>query len=399
MQLKRSGNTCEVVARVTPEHKVTSRGYRVTVVVDEELGEVQVVQCHDCVASQGGCKHGVALLMWLHRRSSEPSVTDVQAYWNKPRLSLVGSSVKAVPAGDLRPKPRDASQNSVIHDADTSDPGEMFFQELLEEVNGGGEGASGLLFDYFAPKTSPWMECSLDRLLDSYLSTARPGEPVFKDFIMHCKARMSSEMCGTIAKMTTAQSHCKVWHSMRFGRVTASKLHEAARCKTEGGSLVMSIIGATKLKDSLAMRRGREMEPLVLDIVAKKVGKIERSGLLLRSDLPIFGASPDGLTRDGKAVVEVKCPSHAKHLRRYINEDLTMVQKHRAQVQLLMLMSGRDLAFFCVADPSFPEKKDVYICRERYDASYCHELIQSAAKFWCGSVFPELVKGRAAAQL
>ncbi|KAJ0173001.1 hypothetical protein K1T71_011177 [Dendrolimus kikuchii] len=34
-----------------------------------------VVQYHDCAASQGGCKHAVALLMWFHRRSEEPSCT------------------------------------------------------------------------------------------------------------------------------------------------------------------------------------------------------------------------------------------------------------------------------------------------------------------------------------
>lgn len=50
------------------------------------------VQCQDCVASQGGCKHAIAFLMWVHRRSEEPSCTSVECYWKKFRLSRVGTA-------------------------------------------------------------------------------------------------------------------------------------------------------------------------------------------------------------------------------------------------------------------------------------------------------------------
>ena len=390
VQLKRDAHGCEVWARITPEHKVTSRAYRVTAMIKEQEETVEYVKCLDCVASEGGCKHGVALLMWLHRRSSEPSVTDVQAYWKKPRLSMVGSAVRAVPSGDLRPKPRDPAGATGISN---SASGESFFQGLMSEVRSGATSGSGLLFSYFATDHAPWADSSLDRLLDAYLADC-PRDPCARGFILDAKARMTAEMCDAIAQRTKSQSDCSLWHSMRFGRVTASKLHETAHCKTKGGSLVMSVIGAAKLKDSVAMKRGRSLEPVVLDAVSKKIGKINRSGLILRPDLPIFGASPDGLTGDGKAVVEVKCPSHDKRMRQYIREDMTMAPKHRAQVQLLMLMTGRDLAYFCVADPAFPEKNAVYICKERYDEAFCRELIQAATKFWCENVFSELVKGR-----
>ncbi|GBP09593.1 hypothetical protein EVAR_76585_1 [Eumeta japonica] len=59
------------------------------------------VQCEDCVASQGGCKHAIAFLMWLHRRSEEPSCTSVECYWKKSKLSRVGSSMKYMTAKEL----------------------------------------------------------------------------------------------------------------------------------------------------------------------------------------------------------------------------------------------------------------------------------------------------------
>ncbi|GBP81669.1 hypothetical protein EVAR_63156_1 [Eumeta japonica] len=48
---------------------------------------VKSIECHDCVASQGGCKHAIAFLMWIHRRSEEPSCTSVECYWMKSKLS------------------------------------------------------------------------------------------------------------------------------------------------------------------------------------------------------------------------------------------------------------------------------------------------------------------------
>lgn len=42
----------------------------------------------------GGCKHAIALLTWIHRRSEEPAVTSVKSYWKKSRLSTVGTSIQ-----------------------------------------------------------------------------------------------------------------------------------------------------------------------------------------------------------------------------------------------------------------------------------------------------------------
>nr|CAH7727709.1 unnamed protein product [Callosobruchus chinensis] len=39
--------------------------------------------------------------MWVHRRSEEPSCTEVQCYWQKSRLSRVGTTLKFISAKDL----------------------------------------------------------------------------------------------------------------------------------------------------------------------------------------------------------------------------------------------------------------------------------------------------------
>lgn len=56
-------------------------------------------------------------------------------------------------------------------------------------------------------------------------------------------AMMTAECCKLEAS-TRQQSDSPQWHNMRYGRITASILYEAARCKT-AGTLVENIMGAT----------------------------------------------------------------------------------------------------------------------------------------------------------
>lgn len=51
--------------------------------------------------SAGGCKHALALLMWTHRRSEDPTPTEVACYWRKSRLSGIGTVIKYIEAEKL----------------------------------------------------------------------------------------------------------------------------------------------------------------------------------------------------------------------------------------------------------------------------------------------------------
>ncbi|KAK4875831.1 hypothetical protein RN001_012253 [Aquatica leii] len=87
VQVKRTGDTCTVKCRITPEHRVRSKPYHCSLECDEKEREIMSVLCEDCAASKGGCKHAVAFLMWLHRRSEEPSTTSIKCYWKKSKLA------------------------------------------------------------------------------------------------------------------------------------------------------------------------------------------------------------------------------------------------------------------------------------------------------------------------
>ncbi|XP_030757972.1 uncharacterized protein LOC115883713 [Sitophilus oryzae] len=123
VQVQRIQNICTVKAKITPEHNVKKKQYAVTCVINEIAEKVLDLQCHDCAASLGGCKHVIAFLMWLHRRSEEPSPTEVACCWAKSKLSKVGSSIKFLTLRDL------GAEEELSFD----DEGLLFLQEVVKK--------------------------------------------------------------------------------------------------------------------------------------------------------------------------------------------------------------------------------------------------------------------------
>ncbi|KAL0839755.1 hypothetical protein ABMA28_016396 [Loxostege sticticalis] len=130
VQVQRQGQECTVKARITPEHKVKSKPYRCTFVCNEETECIISVCCEDCAASLGGCKHAIALIMWLNRRTEEPSCTSVKCYWRKAKLSTVGSSLKFIKTADLVTPISKKAKTSKLN-LPTSDG--SFLKEIVEK--------------------------------------------------------------------------------------------------------------------------------------------------------------------------------------------------------------------------------------------------------------------------
>ncbi|XP_046735004.1 uncharacterized protein LOC124404715 [Diprion similis] len=336
VQLKREGNICTVKRRVCPEHKVRSKAYVATITINEKDNEIQNVQCHDCAAATGGCKHALAFLMWLHRRSEDPAPTEVECYWKKSRLSGVGSAIKYIESKDLG---NQDSRSVLSHPPNN----ETFLQKVLDiaqaqQIDGQ---ISRISFQLIGERTS---NLSMHRLALQFYLHESPQCKSVGDFLTLCTNEMTKDLCDEAQVITKEQSNCPLWYDLRYGRITASKLHESAHCKTDNGSLVNQIIGVSKIHETNAMLRGKKLEKDVLEQIQSLLQtNIQNAGLFLLPEFPILGASPDGLTK--QYIVEIKCPMNEKSFNRFLSNGV-INPRCIAQMQLQMLLTDKKKDYF-----------------------------------------------------
>ncbi|KYQ59429.1 hypothetical protein ALC60_01545 [Trachymyrmex zeteki] len=151
------------------------------------------------------------------------------------------------------------------------------------------------------------------------------------NFLLFAKQHMSSNLCIEAAKATKEQSSCPLWYELRYGKITASTIYEAANCKTTNE---------------------------VLQAVEKKLRmKFYSTGLILLPDYPIFGASPDSYTDN--YIIEVKCPLTEKSEDKYICKDGSVAKKFYSQMQIQMMFAKRTKGLFCMAKFDFETSKKV----------------------------------------
>ncbi|XP_011701495.1 PREDICTED: uncharacterized protein LOC105458122 [Wasmannia auropunctata] len=379
--LKRENTICTVKAKVCPEHRVRNKAYSVTLTVNEETESIINVECHDCAASSGGCKHAIAFLMWTHRRSEEPSPTDVQCYWKKPVLAKVGTAKQFIEAKDLLKTSTSVEPGNI-----SSDEHPSFLQTILHIAKTKNLD-SQLSRHHYVTSERHITLISLHFLMIDFV---KERKSLADEFMLFAQSRMSEAICEEVNRRTIDQSDNSLWYELRYGRITASKLYECAHCQTPDGTLVNGIIGASKLFYSAQMERGKRLENEVLHVLQNKTGlECYKCGLLLSPMFPVLGASPDAI--GDNFIVEIKCPSSDKTFKKFLPSEDTISQKCKAQMQLQMFMAKRKKGLFCVAHPDFESSKNITCLWMDFDEKYTASIIEEVILFWKNHIFPKLL--------
>lgn len=230
---------------------------------------------------------------------------------------------------------------------------------------------------------------SMHRLIYEFAQT---GKDSANDFLEFASQKLKVENLEQIAKDTIDQFLNALWCEIHYGRITASKLYEAAQCNTAYGSLVKIILGARKVPDTKYMKRGRVLEPRVVKVVEKKIGDgiVKKSGIVLNQEFPIFGASADGVNKN--YVLEVKCPSSEEARSRYLDGKNQPQIKFKLQILLQIMLYNKDYGYFCVAHHNFESNSQVEIVKVVRNDWLCLSYMKKARKFWCENIFPLLLK-------
>ena len=254
-------------------------------------------------------------------------------------------------------------------------PQPNFLDKVLQRMDSSGISSSGAVFNMCQPGVSNCKAAEMKALCQSC--------PDPSAVCKYLAGKVNKNMLTDVCKSTKGQSESSLWHHLRFGRVTASRLHGVAHCKTVSGALVESILGFKPFSGS-SYEKGVALEGSVLRAVEKKLGvKIDATRLHILPARPMFAGSPGGLFTLGDVmhVAEVKCPASDKSVCRYADEGVLITPKVRAQLQLQMLATGAPCGLLCIADPHF-ERNGMVRVMHKLDEGCLQPIMDQAERFW-----------------
>lgn len=160
------------------------------------------------------------------------------------------------------------------------------------------------------------------------------------------------------------------WFNERTGKLTASRMAAAMSFLKTGKEaaarrdLKVEIL-AERLTDNIMqkyvtadMQWGIDHEAMAKEAFEHKTGiKVTDVGFVDHPMIEYFGASPDGLTSDGRCI-EVKCPKTTTHLAWRL--DRVVPESHKPQMIVQAACTGRPV-WFVSFDPRLPEKQQLFI--------------------------------------
>lgn len=146
--------------------------------------------------------------MWMHRRSEEPSSTDVQCYWKKSTLAKVGTVKQFIVAKDLL-ETTSATQNvsSYKHSS--------FLQTVLNIAQTKNLDSQLSRLHYITIERRITL-ISLHSLMIDFVCL-REGKSLVDEFISFAQLHISEDVCKEVNKHTINQSDNLLWYELRYG--------------------------------------------------------------------------------------------------------------------------------------------------------------------------------------
>jgi hypothetical protein len=215
------------------------------------------------------------------------------------------------------------------------------------------------------------------------------GRGNYREFYNFCKEKLAQheDVIQLANKLTEEQADTDLWHLLRIGRVTASRLYETTRCTVKNGSLMEKYLGKSS-GFSFFMYRGTVLEEYVFNEIKKEYPTLQKCGLIMNHKInPFFAASPDGLHED--FVLEIKCPGTKNTFEQYTNLN-KLNKKYFAQIQLQMYVTEKKHALLAVASLDFEVTRNITKLWIDFDAEYVNEMIEHASEYYEDAIFPAL---------
>jgi hypothetical protein len=331
----------------------------------------------------GICKHAVAFGAWCYQRSEEPSPTDTKCYWTKAPLSFVDSRK---PVTEMFASVRKFKSEYQCDGSFLEDIKSFLMKDSVESM----------LKAQLKPSGHPF---SLHHIAFTFALARLPSKEAsdFKTYIAGIMERAPAETYRKLALKTEEQSGTPLWAQLRFGRITASVLSQAAACSTEEGrqNLASTILGGGgKFNPSEMMLRGLNIEDGVRAEFSKVTGlRVKKGSLVLDKCHPAFGASPDGVGKD--FVLEIKSPLNKNEGHYLLKDGKTPSKKVLLQILLQIELCKKKKGFLVIVDEKFEQNrkiKVVEVAKSPENDILLKDSMAKAEEFWDKYVYLKLMK-------
>lgn len=181
--------------------------------------------------------------MWIHRKSENPSATEVECYWRRSSLASVSISKKYIELKEL----------GKIDVVDTHLLDNLSFLKAVIDEAKEKQLDSQLSRHNFILDSRKLMSLSIHQLLNF----CEKGSSSANDFLEYASKKVSEDLCRMAKELTRDQSDTQIWHELRYGRIIASRIYEAVYCKTMNGTFVQQILEHQKYSNHKQCSEGK----------------------------------------------------------------------------------------------------------------------------------------------
>lgn len=168
------------------------------------------------------------------------------------------------------------------------------------------------------------------------------------------------------------------WLAWRKNKVTASELPIILGISkwATAYTLWQQKLGFTGgVKDNFAMKRGRELEPMVRELANEQLKGRFEPAVLVSKDLEWAAASLDGIDRKKRAIMEIKCPGLADH---QLAEKEEVPPHYYPQIQWQLFVADLKTCYYV----SYYDQSLTMFKVKRDDDYIADVLLPAAAEFY-----------------
>ncbi|XP_075167100.1 uncharacterized protein LOC142239213 [Haematobia irritans] len=362
---------------------------RVSIKVDTKK---QIITESSCLLCKGkeSCPHILALVFWLHRKSTDTETPIVYDFWGHETESLMEEGRHdSIRIRDLFARDELRMECDIEASQVTDVEGTAFLEAVLDGLEGLGIKDSALyrhcrgVVEEFEPIY----------IHHSLLDKANNGIRDVNGFLTYMEEQCKQGIFDRLASVSKASYKTPLWLETQYMRLRCSLIHRIASRKDtiEDDQILETLFGKHRDQNIEEKQQMKQHKRFILKQTEKLENKTyHECGLLISESYPYICASPDGITDDH--IVEIKAPKTDEEFEKYLEGRETIAPKYMAQIQIQMYAANVTKALYCVLSPTFDTNGALHYVWVQADMEFVASLLSAAEDFWKEVVFPRLAK-------